>query len=349
MWRGPRGDGVSAEQNAPLAWSESDNIAWKSPIPGRGLSSPIVIGQGVYVTTYLDTENSRRLIRVDRDTGRIEWAVSIHDGPAENQHRFNSCASSTPAADQQAVYSIAVDNERMWVVAVDHAGHLQWKVSPGEFASQHGFAASPVLVNDLLIVNGHQDGKAFIVALDLRNGLTRWSYKPASNLRSFSTPLVTQFDGAPQLIVTGANQTVGLNPGTGECIWSAEGPNQKAVSSPSVSEGVVFSFAGSPSEKAMAIRLGGRGDVTQTHVSWKLDKAMPYVPSPVLAGGWLHVINDAGIYSCIEPTSGECSKLFGAEATPTVHQFLLLAEYIYSKTADDVRLSQMTQHSTSWL
>ncbi len=121
---------------------------------------------------------------------------------------------------------------------------------------------------------------------------------------------MTQFDGAPQLIVTGANQTVGLNPGTGECIWSAEGPNQKAVSSPSVSEGVVFSFAGSPSEKAMAIRLGGRGDVTQTHVSWKLDKAMPYVPSPVLAGGWLHVINDAGIYSCIEPTSGRVLKTF---------------------------------------
>ncbi len=159
-----------------------------------------------------------------------------------------------------------------------------------------------------MIVNGQQDGSAFVVALDCETGEARWTYKPANDLRSFSTPVLTTVNGQTQIIIAGANQTVGLNAASGELVWSASGPNQKFVSTPSIVGDLVLSFAGSPTEKAMAVRLGGQGDVTDTHIIWRLDRAMPYVPSPVVAGGYAHVINDAGIYTCIEPTSGRVLK-----------------------------------------
>ncbi len=308
MWRGARGDGVSREQQAPLTWSDSQNVRWKSPIRGRGLSSPIVVGSSVYVTTFIEEEGSRRLLNIDRSTGQIVWEREMHRGAVEQQHRFNSCASSTPAADAESVYCMTVDDERMWVVAFDHKGNQRWKVTPGKFASQHGFAASPVVFNGSLFVNGQQDGEAFVVALDCRSGETRWRYKPDINLRSFSTPVLIDYEGKTQLILAGANRTVGLAPDSGELIWFATGPNQKVVSTPSIANGMVFSFAGSPSEKAMAVRLGGQGDVSDSHIVWRSEKAMPYVPSPVIAGGLLHVINDAGIYSCIELETGKILK-----------------------------------------
>lgn len=308
MWRGPRGDGVSHESTAPLKWSATDNVRWKCKLPGRGLSSPIVIGKAVFLTTFLEDQSSRRLVKIDKSNGQIAWNIELHQGPVEKQHRFNTCASSTPAADSNCVYCMTVDDQQMWVVAVDFDGKHKWKVSPGSFGSQHGFAASPVLCDGQVIVNGHQDGEAFVVALDAQTGATTWKYKPSINLRSFSTPVLTEYGGVKQLIITGADQTIGLNPTTGERIWFATGPNQKAVCTPSIADGTVFSFAGSPSEKAMAIRLGGQGDVTDTHVIWRNEKAMPYVPSPVLAGGLLHVINDVGIYNCIEPATGKVLK-----------------------------------------
>ncbi len=308
MWRGPRGNGVSHESHAPLTWSKAQNIAWKTAIPGRGLSSPIVFQNSVYLTTFLESDQSRRLLRVDGESGEILWNTSIHEGPIEKQHRFNSSASSTPAADSSAVYCTVVDHETLWAVALDHQGQQLWKTSPGSFGSQHGFAASPVLYDGSVIINGHQDGDAFIVALECTSGTTRWRYQPHTNLRSFSTPVLTVHKGKPQLLITGANQTIALDATNGECLWFAEGPNQKAVSSPSVADDIVFSFAGSPAEKAMAIKLGGQGDVSQSHVIWRTEKAMPYVPSPVFAGGFLHVINDAGIYSCLDPQTGNVLK-----------------------------------------
>ncbi len=234
MWRGPRGDGVSRESTAPLKWSDSENIRWKSPIPGRGLSSPIVVGDAIFVTTFMAENDSRRLIKIDKTSGECLWNIELHKGPVEQQHRFNSCASSTPASDGDRVYCLTVDDQKMWVTAVDFDGKQCWKVSPGTFGSQHGFAASPVLFDGKVIVNGHQDGEAFIVALDTTNGTTSWTYQPAVKLRSFSTPVLTEFEGESQLVVTGANQTVGINPSTGRLIWFAAGPNQKAVSSPSI-------------------------------------------------------------------------------------------------------------------
>ncbi len=314
-WRGPLGNGVSAETDAPMKWSASENIAWKTAIPGKGRSSPIVSGGRVFVTTGVEEDQSRRVICIDRNDGKILWSVSVHHGPGGKMHLDNTMASSTPAADGERVFAAFVDDQGMKVVALDYDGRIVWEKSPGTFFSNHGFAASPVIYQDGVIVNGHQDGTAFVVMLDRKSGDEIWRYTPAVNQRSFSTPVLTRFEGQDQLILTGAQQTVGLNPATGELLWNAAGPSEKFVCTPSVGHGMVFSFGGSPSKKSLAVRLGGTGDVSETHVAWRNERAMPYVPSPLLAGDYLHIITDLGVYSCIEPVTGKVlhtARAFGS-------------------------------------
>ena len=304
-WRGPHGNGISAEIDAPMKWSASENIAWRTEIPGRGRSSPIVSGSRVFVTTGVDEDQSRRVLCLDRIDGKIVWSASVHNGPGGKMHQDNTMASSTPATDGERVYAAFVDDQGMKVVALDLEGTIFWTASPGSYYSNHGFGASPIIYGDGLIVNGHQDGTAFVVMLNLKSGEEIWRYTPTINQRSFSTPVLTQFDGHDQLILTGSQQTLALNPINGELIWNASGPTEKFVCSPSVGHGMVFSFGGSPSKKAFAIKLGGTGDVSDSHVVWRNERAMPYVPSPLLVGDYLHVVNDLGVYTCIEPVSGK--------------------------------------------
>lgn len=304
-WRGPRGDGISTEVQAPLHWSATDNIVWKTPVPGVGRSSPIVFGDCVFLTTGDHTDNTRRVLAFDRVSGKMLWNTAVHQGPAGKMHRFNTTASSTPATDGERVFAVFVDDKELRVFAIDLDGKVLWSKAPGTFFSNHGFAACPVVYGSGVIVNGHQDGEAFVVMLDRRDGHEIWRHKPSVNLRSFSTPVLTQVDGQDQLILTGASQTLGLDPATGETIWYAEGPSQKFVSSPAVGHGMVFSFGGSPDKHAMAVRLGGRGNILESHLVWRSDKSMPYIPSPILVGDFLHVINDNGVYTCLEPASGK--------------------------------------------
>ncbi|MFN7732229.1 MAG: PQQ-binding-like beta-propeller repeat protein [Pirellula sp.] len=306
MWRGPRGDGISQDSNVPTTWSPTENIAWKAKLPGRGLSSPIVVGNAVYLTASLEASGERVLIRINALDGNMVWQTVVHAGKPENQHKFNTSASSTPVSDGKHIFCVFVDDEKMVVAAVDRDGQVVWKQSPGAYFSKHGFAASPVLCPFGLLINGHQDGKAFVVMLDPETGSERWRYQPEIDQRSFSTPVVLPEDetGRQQIILCGANRTLALDPESGSVVWFTEGPTEKVVCTPSGGQGMVFAFGGSPETKAFAVRLGGRGDVSQTHIEWRRERAMPYVPSPLLYGDCLHVIDDAGIYSCLDPASG---------------------------------------------
>ncbi len=308
MWRGPRGDGIGIGTEAPTTWSATENISWKSAIPGDGRSSPIVCNDSVFVTTSMSDTLSRRLIRLDRDSGAIAWNVEVHSGAIEKQHKFNTSASSTPAADGKRIYCVFVDDQKMVVSALNWDGKKVWSMSPGSFYASHGFAASPVLCDGGVLVNGHQDGGAFVVLLDGATGNEKWRYKPDTDLRSFSTPVLASIQGSRQLILSGAKQTVGLDPESGEKIWWVDGPTEKFVCTPSIGLGHVFSFGGSPSERACAIRLGGRGDLTKTNIVWTKDRSMPYVSTPLLLDKYLHIVNDVGIYSCVEPVSGDVLK-----------------------------------------
>lgn len=313
-WRGPRGDGISHEMRAPLKWSPTENIAWKTPIPGVGLSSPIIVGDRVFVTSGIAEDQSRHLICLSRDQGVILWDRRLLNGPPGQMHRFNTTASSTPVCDGDAVYAAFTDDTGLSIFAVTVEGKLSWSKRVGDFYSNHGFAASPVLFENGVILNGQQDGQAFIVCLNCLNGEELWRYTPAMNLRSFSTPVLVEHEGLPQIIVTGSSQTVAIDAKLGKLIWFASGPTEKFVCTPSVGHGLVYSFGGSPDKKSMAVRMGGTGDVTQSHIEWRNERSMPYVPSPLLLGDDLHIVNDQGVYTCLHAKSGKVlmsSRKFG--------------------------------------
>ncbi|MGE0758610.1 MAG: PQQ-binding-like beta-propeller repeat protein [Pirellulaceae bacterium] len=327
-WRGARGDGISRHREVPLSWTPSENIAWKTPLAGAGRSSPIIWGRRVFLTTSLPTDHTRHVLCLDIATGQVMWDTVVHRGAEGKMHKFNTPASSTPTTDGERVYAIFIDEQGMQVVATDVQGRIVWSKRPGTFYSQHGFAASPVLYRDGLVVNGHQDGEAFVVMLDARTGEERWRYKPAINLRSFSTPVLTQQDGRDLLILTGASQTAALDPLDGQLIWHVQGPSEKFVCTPSVGHGMVFSFGGSPEKIAMAIRLGGSGNVAASHVAWRIERGMPYVPTPLLYGDLLHIVNDLGIYTCLEPATGK--TLFSKRAFgPMYSSPIAVEERIY--------------------
>jgi outer membrane protein assembly factor BamB len=314
-WRGIRGDGLSHEASAPLHWSATENIVWKVPVLGRGTSSPIIVKDSVFLTTFDQETMERRLVRYSVASGEVLWNECIHQGPIENQHRDNSSASATPTSDGVHIFTVFVDNQNMIVAACEWDGTIAWKKEIGTFFSKHGFSASPVLCQAGLVVNGHQDGDAFIALLDPATGEQKWRFAPDVNQRSFSTPIVTDFEGKQLLILAGANRTIALDSSTGTCVWKIEGPTEKVVSTVSVGLGHVFSFGGSPEPRAVGIRLGGQGDVTSSHVVWSLKKGMPYVPTPLLYEKYLHIVNDQGIYTCLDPLRGEALKTVRMKAT----------------------------------
>ena len=181
-WRGLRGDGSSLEKDVPLRWSGTENVRWKTPIPGKGHASPIVWGDRLFVVTVLAESTQRALLCIDAVSGKVLWRRIVLTAPLERAHRLNSHASSTPATDGERVYVSFLDREKMYVAAYDFEGRLLWEVRPGPFASIHGYCSSPTLWKDKVILNGDHDGPAYLIALGRRTGRTLWkTMRPNKN------------------------------------------------------------------------------------------------------------------------------------------------------------------------
>ena len=326
-WRGPRGDGTTPEREFPVRWSATENIAWKTAIPGTGHSSPIVSGGHVFVTGCLEgdtpppapkkgsnlppdpTPRPRVLYCLDRDSGKILWQREVVKAPLERKHKLNSYASSTPAADGERVYVSFLDYPKMLVACYDFAGNKLWERSPGEFHSVHGFSSPPVLYKELVIVNGDQDAKrelrAYLVAFDRKTGQERWRIDRPNRLRSYCPPVILEAGGRTQMVLTGSKCVTSYDPETGEQIWIVQGPTEQFVSSVVYHQGLVFLTAGFPERWVMAIDPTGTGDVTKTKIVWSKKNDGGYVPSPVAAAGKAFVVTDEGLGSCWDLKTGE--------------------------------------------
>jgi outer membrane protein assembly factor BamB len=214
MWRGPRGDGTSRETGFPTLWTATENIRWKTPIPGRGHSSPIVWGDRVFLTSAIESGDpveakDRLLLCIDRKDGQIVWQKTVLKARLEGIHKLNSRASATPATDGERVYVTFLDDPKVMVAAYDFNGNEVWRVSPGEFESRHGFCSPPILYKDLVIVNCDQDafGKkkpAYIVALNRKSGKEKWRIDRTHRIRSYCPPLIVEAAGKMQMVLTGA-------------------------------------------------------------------------------------------------------------------------------------------------
>jgi outer membrane protein assembly factor BamB len=314
-WRGPRGDGTSAEKGIPLRWSQTENIAWKIPIPGKGHSSPIVWGDRVFVTTCLEDEAKRLLLCLDRRDGKLLWERVVLTAKLERKHKLNSFASSTPVTDGQYVWVSFLEYPDMQVVCYDYNGKLIWRHSPGKLLSMHGFCTSPVLHKDLLILNGDQDGDAYIVALDKTTGTEKWRADRPNKTRSYCTPILIESPRRPgitQLVLSGSKSVTGYNADTGKLLWNIDGPTEQYVASLVYLDETLFLTTGFPEYHLMGISADGEGNITKSeHIRWHIGhrengaRGASYVPSPLAYDGHFFVVSDPGALGCIETRSGK--------------------------------------------
>ena len=322
-WRGPNGDGISNEKIVPKKWSNTKNIAWKKPIQGKGHSSPIVWGDRVFVTTSLTDQNERRLLCLDRLTGKILWNNLVVKSLPESIHRLNSRASGTPATDGRQIFvtfmraegkkviAPNVGSDRMItpgkiiVAAYNFNGKLKWKSNVGDFVSAHGFNSCPLLFEDLVIINGDHDGDAYLVALDRNTGKERWRTIRENKTRSYVTPIIREIKGRTQMLLSGSLSVASYDPRTGSRHWIVDGPTEQFVASVVYNGEYVFVTGGYPERHILAIKPDGTGNVTDTHIAWRTTRGAAYVPSPIIVGRYLLVVADSGVASCFEAMSGE--------------------------------------------
>jgi outer membrane protein assembly factor BamB len=334
-WRGPRGDGSSLEINLPTHWNASSNILWKTPLPGSGHASPIVWKDQILTVSSLPDSQERILLSCNRKTGRIEWQTTVLKSPLENKHGLNSHASSTPATNGKQVFTSFLDMNQMLVAAFNMQGEPIWKTHPGPFSSIHGFCSSPVLYDNLVIVNGDHDGNGYIVALNQETGNEVWRIQRPNNTRSYCTPAIFQTSGRTQMLVSGSLCVTSYNPSSGNPLWTINGPTEQYVASLvyNPKADLFFMTAGFPDHHLLAIRTDGTGDITRTHVAWHHEnpRYVSYVPSPVSCGDYFLVVSDPGYACCFEASSG---KLMWSERFGFQHASLLTANNLVYFTND---------------
>jgi outer membrane protein assembly factor BamB len=305
QFRGPTGQGHSAERGVPIEWSESRNVVWKTPVPGRGWSSPVVAGGRVWVTTATRaTGVSLRALAFDVETGREVVNVEVfRAGTADLLNFKNSHASPTPIVEGDRVYvHFGADG----TAALTTSGDVVWRKRL-PYESQHGNGGSPILFGDLLILSCDGSDDAFVVALDKRSGEVRWRTRrrrPAD--QAYSTPLVIRVGDRDQIVSVGAFRAAAYDPQSGREIWRVSYDDGFSnVPRPVFGHGLVYIATGFQQPSLMAVRVDGAGDVSRTHVAWTLGRAAPLTPSPLLAGNELYVVNDVGIATCLDARTGE--------------------------------------------
>jgi outer membrane protein assembly factor BamB len=304
-FRGPTAQGHSTERGLPLEWSESRNVMWKARVPGLGWSSPVVAGGRVWVTSAIKEHGgSLRALAFDLETGReLVNAEVFRTKSADPLNAKNSLASPTPIVEGDRVYvHFGADG----TAALTTSGEIVWKIRLS-YESQHGSGGSPVVHGDLLIFSADGSDRAFVIALEKQTGKTRWktSRRQPSD-QAYSTPLVIRVGDRDEVVSVGAFRAEAYEPESGKEIWRVGyGDGFSNVPRPVYGHGLVYIATGFQQPSLLAVRPDGTGDVTRTHVAWTLRRGAPLTPSPLLVGDELYIVNDGGIVSCLDATTGE--------------------------------------------
>ncbi|MEP7307781.1 MAG: PQQ-binding-like beta-propeller repeat protein [Acidobacteriota bacterium] len=338
QWRGPFGTGATDELDLPTRWSATENIAWKSSLGGVGVSSPIVAGNLVFVTSQIGVGVSRQGPRLaqgtdsagaerslakagagsaadkvfflleafDRANGRRAWEYRIEAvGPLPSVHDKHNLASPSPVTDGQLVYAWFGTGQ---VVALDLSGKLVWQRHLGQenspFDINWGHSSSPTLYQDTLILLCDHAPSSYLLAVDKKTGKDRWKADRGKGRLSYTTPFVVQAGGGPELLVNSSERVDAYDPRTGATLWHVGGSNQFPIPVPTFGNGVIYLTRGYRSGPYLAVRPGGRGDVSSSHVVWEVATGAPYISSLVYHGGLLYMASDVGAISVIDAETG---------------------------------------------
>jgi outer membrane protein assembly factor BamB len=314
QFRGPTGQGL-AEGRLPVEWGPTTNVAWKQPIPGLGWSSPVIVGDRVYLTTAVTVAGSSsgdlslRTLALETASGKTAWEteVFVQDGAASPRiHGKNSHASPTPVVDGKQLF---VHFGHQGTACLDLEGKVLWRNRDLKYNPVHGNGGSPVVVDGVVIFSCDGGDRQFVAALDRDSGKVVW--QKDRNLKapkgfSFSTPLVITVKGRNQVVSPASSGVVSYDPKTGQEIWRVTyGDGYSVVPRPVFGHGFVFVCTGFNTPSLLAIRPDGTGDVTATHVAWTLRRNVSHNPSPLLVGNELYVISDNGFATCVDARTGE--------------------------------------------
>lgn len=321
QFRGPGGMGRSDSRDVPLTWGEDTNVKWKTPIHGRAWSSPVVLGDQVWITTA--TKDGRELfaLALDRESGRVVHDLKLFDvAQPQYAHPFNSYASPTPVVEPGRVY---VTFGAPGTACLDtKTGKVLWQRRDIEVNHFRGAGSSPIIHGSLLIMHFDGSDRQFLVALDKMTGKTIWKTdrsidfqdlgpdgKPQAEgdyRKAFSTPHIATFGGRPILISLGSKAAYAYDPMTGKELWRIEERTSHSASTrPVVGHGMIFYPSGFPTGQVLAVRPDERGHATDASVVWKLTRGVPTKPSLLLVDDLIFMINDRGIVSCVEAKTGD--------------------------------------------
>jgi len=298
-WRGPSGQGLVAGAGYVDTWSGTQNVSWKTPVPGRGNSSPIVWSDRIFLTT--ESGGGRlSVLAFRRSDGARLWEAVAPAGRSEPAHFRNGHASSTPVTDGERVY---VSFGARGLFAVDLSGTTVWKQDLGPMNNYHGTAGSPLLYRDRVILYQDQSSGSFIAAFDTRTGRPLWRTSRTASV-GWGTPVAIRAGDHDEIVVNSQSAVYAYDPDTGRELWRCGGTTFEVIPTPVVGYGMVFCSSGRAGP-TLAIRPGGRGDVTRSHLVWTSPRGSPFVPSPILSGEYLYLVNDmASIVTCIEALTG---------------------------------------------
>jgi outer membrane protein assembly factor BamB len=338
-WRGPAGSGVAAASPLPSTWSATENIAWQAPLQGAGVSSPIVSGNYLFVTSQEgdgrrqdgrhptlaqggdpaaagESTLSRRTRRpgvtfvveaFDRMTGKRAWHhETAAQGDLPAVHDKHNLASASPVTDGERVYAWFGTGQ---IVALDVRGKPVWSKHLGRdygaFDINWGHASSPVLFEDTIILLCYHTPRSYMLALDKRTGAVKWKVDKPAGVESYSSPVVVQGPGGNELIVNSSAGVESFDPATGQSLWTYPEVNRFPIPVAMVDNGMLYLSRGYRSSPYMAIKLGGRGDITNSHVAWRVATGGPYVSSLVHYQGVIYMSTDNGILSAVDAGNGQ--------------------------------------------
>lgn len=333
-FRGADAQGHSAATNLPLTWSRTSHIAWIAPVAGIGWSSPVVIGNRIFLTSAVSlsgkeeptADRSLRVMSLDATNGKPVWDVELFQAKAPKAHRKNSHASPTPIFEDGKLY---VHFGHLGTACLDAAtGKSLWSTQEFAYSPVHGNGSSPVLFEDLLIFNADAETEPKVIALDKTTGKMRWTFarqSGAKNKFSFCTPLLIEVNGQKQLITPGSGVVNALDPKTGTEIWHCDyDQGYSIVPRPVYAHGMIYISTGYNKPVVLAIKVDGKGDVTATHLAWTIDKAAPHNPSMAVIGDELYFVADNGILTCADAKTGAVH--YSERCTGPISASLLVAD-----------------------
>jgi len=322
-WRGPQRNGVAnPDQDPPTEWSATQNVAWKSPVPGRGHSSPTVVGSRVYLATADEERETQSVLCYDRESGQQLWQAEVHRGGLMRKNAKSTAASGTVACDGESVFISFANSGAVYVTAIGLDGKQIWQTKIGDYKIHQGYGASPAVYQSLVLAAADSHAGGVLAALDRKTGAVKWKHDRPKE-PNYTSPIILNVAGRDQLFLTGCNLFSSFDPQSGETLWEVKAATTECVTSTVTDGERVFCSGGYPKNHLAAVLADGSGKI-----AWET-KDRVYVPSLLARDGYLYGVLDAGVAACWKSDTGkeQWKKRLGGEFSASP---VLVGDTIYA-------------------